>query len=291
MGLLMIIYLESQLLAPFRCTQNAIREPTPQLPSATSSTTTSSAEIPSTVPIISRVGHTLIIAILILALTETLTSKALSTLSTGSSTSLAEHSRVHLARVHTGGHHLLHLLKHFRRHSLHAWHSSSRSSWHHSRHRSHGHHHIHVIQHLLLVCGHLIGTELGPDRVLLACIKRPCEFIEAVVEVIAYIGARSAPWFVVLAQVFVNVDLRDRLSGRLIDGLRIDINLRGRYSWQICARNLRGTLRCFLLDHRSLCNHFIRGRSLRYISDLVVFRLRWRGSFRPIFSLGDDIYV
>jgi len=184
---------------------------------------------------------------------------------------------------------LLHLLKHFRRHSLHAWYSSSRSSWHHSRHRSHGHHHIHVIQHLLLVCGHLIGTELGPDRVLLACIKRPCEFIEAVVEVIAYIGARSAPWFVVLAQVFwvsnkvsnkleakytfVNVDLSDRLSGRLIDGLRIDINLRGRYSWQICTRNLRGTLRCFLLDHRSLCNHFIRGRSLRYISDLVVFRL------------------
>lgn len=111
------------------------------------------------------------------------------------------HSRcVHLTWVETRCHHLLHHSLHLGRDAIYSWHirhgtSGARSA--HPGHSSH-HHHLHVLHHLLVVLGNCVRAKLASDIVLLGSIQSPCKFVETVVEVVAQIGARFPPGFIIV---------------------------------------------------------------------------------------------
>lgn len=150
----------------------------------------------------------------------------------------AHSRRVHLAGVHAAaGHHLLHHLLHLGRHSLHPRHAAggpalARSALattggarHHPWHAAHAHHHhvLHILHHFLVVGSDGIRIELLPHAPLLGGIECPGELVQAVVEVVGQICAGPPPWLVMLSQILIDVDLRQRLAGGLVRGDSIDV--------------------------------------------------------------------
>jgi hypothetical protein len=73
---------------------------------------------------------------------------------------------------------------------------------------------------------------------LLGGVERPGELIETIVEIIGQIGAGPPPWLVVLGQVLVDIDLRERLAGGLVGGDGIEVKGGGPDSGKVGAAGL-----------------------------------------------------
>jgi len=135
---------------------------------------------------------------------------------------------IHLADIDALSHHLLHHHLHLLLLGGHGarWRAIV-ASW--TRHGSTTHHLLELLQLRLTL---LVGV--GHGHLALA-ICFPGELVEAVVEVVGLVFARSSPNSLFLREIGVEVDLKDGFAQRRIDGVAVDVDS-GRL-----LRRIRGT--------------------------------------------------
>jgi len=153
---------------------------------------------------------------------------------------LHETTKIHLIRIYPRCHHLLHhRIHHLRGHLWHAWHihpvhPSLRSSYALPSNRNLLLTHLlpylrlpsrctqwhPTAKHHLKFCTlHFLRHKRISHIFLLQTISCPCKLVETIIKKIALIHACPSPGFVVFGKVGVEVEFRDRLSARGINGV------------------------------------------------------------------------
>lgn len=119
---------------------------------------------------------------------------------------LHERGWIYLTWIHAHGHHLLHGVHHLRRHVRHAslhsltWLLLLLATW--ARWHAWYPWHLSSCEHRFEMSSFVsLRFDGVSHRLLLHAVCGPCEFVEAIVEVVGLVGARPSPWFVMFRQI------------------------------------------------------------------------------------------